>query len=72
MDTLVEISGLLFGCPLELTTKDCPFCELWNKPGIEKFNYLKSLNYDELKKLEADHRVCFEANAIVRKKKSNV
>jgi len=58
LDAFVRIAGLLFGCPLKRISKECPFYALRNKPVLERLNYLKSLNRDELSILEKKHLVC--------------
>lgn len=59
MDTYLRIAGLIFGCPLGLKLESCPFYELRNKTGIEKFQYLKGISQRELQNLELIHLECF-------------
>ncbi len=55
----IRILGLFFACPLKRLNKDCPFYSLRNKTAVERVNFLKTINIEDLNQLEKEHMLCF-------------
>lgn len=60
------IAGLIFRCPIEKHDLNCPFINIRRKSIRERLEFIKQLNWEELRILENYHKSCFCSTIVIK------